>query len=416
MPRHTRNELKAGVLILVAFAALCLAIVVIADFDTWFLPTAVYQFRFERVEGLKVGDDVMYAGMRAGRVAKIEVKEDTEKTLKPGETRAYVLVTVELDKRFPLRSNDQPSVDKGFTGNVALGITPYKRHKRDTEEQATGELLKPGDVLVAKHTPGFSEVLAMSGDLMEMIEDLKGKASDVMDTVNTEIKGLAKQANDTIGDIRLTIGENRENIRQFTENARKISEKVDGVAGSVDHKAVRDVIDNVNQSAAATRRKLDELLPKLDDIIRNIELASGNMKTATGNVAAASEDVKRTTAEVRETVIANRPHVDGMMEESHQAAARLNIGMEDIRRNPWKLLTRNIEADAYTQNIYDATLRFAEGARSLALASQSLNALQTQPDASPEAVQRAKDNLKKLAEDMPRLEAMLFEALQKRPR
>ena len=416
MPRHTRNELKAGALILVAFVALCFAIVAISDFETWFRPTATYHFRFNRVEGLKVGDDVMYAGMRAGRVTNIEIMEQEDDNVAVGGTRAYVLITARMDKRFPLRANDQPAISKGFTGNVYLEVIPYKRRIPDTDQTANADLLKPGDTLQAKHVPGFGDLPAMAGEIKDMALSLKGKIDEVLDTTKVQIVRLADKADLTITDIRATVNENRKNILEITDNVRKVSKKADDVAGEVDPKQIRAIIDDVNKATEATRKKLDQLLPELDDIVENIKTASGSMKKASGNVETASEDVKKLSFEAKEMVVANRPHVDGMMEESHQAAARLNLGMEDIRRNPWKLLTRNIEADAYTQNIYDATMRYAEGARSLALASASLNALQSQPNASPEAVTRAKDKLKKLADNMPKLEAMLFDALAKRPK
>jgi len=179
---------------------------------------------------------------------------------------------------------------------------------------------------------------------------------------------------------------------------------------------VMAAIKDARSLIADARAEVKKLLPRLDPMLKKVEAAVDNVQTASANIVTASADVKRTTAEVKEMVLANRPHIDGMLEESHQAAARLNLGMEDIRRNPWKLLTRNIEADAYTQNIYDATMRFAEGAHSLSVASETLHALQAQPGASDEALARAKKHVKALAEKMPQLEAALFEALQKRPR
>ena len=113
--------------------------------------------------------------------------------------------------------------------------------------------------------------------------------------------------------------------------------------------------------------------------------------------------------------MANRPNIDGTIEEMRQIAARLNLAMEDIRRNPWKLLNRNIDADAYTQNIYDAALSFAEGARALSMASANLESVLSRKDAPKALVKQASDNVNRLVNQMARLEKLLYEAMKKRP-
>ena len=66
MPRHSRNEIKAGALILFAVVLLITGITIIADFKTLLRPNKTCYFTFEKVEGLKIGDDVMYAGIKCG--------------------------------------------------------------------------------------------------------------------------------------------------------------------------------------------------------------------------------------------------------------------------------------------------------------------------------------------------------------
>jgi methyl-accepting chemotaxis protein len=161
---------------------------------------------------------------------------------------------------------------------------------------------------------------------------------------------------------------------------------------------------------------MTEIVDKVNDSATNVKTTTVDVKAAAVDVRAAAVDVKATAKEVRELVVDNRQNIDGTIEELRQAAARLNLGMEDIRRNPWKLLTRNIEADAYTQNIYDASMEFAEGARTLSLASANLRAMASQPNADPEKVKKATEEISRLVAEMSKLQARLYEAMKARPR
>ena len=147
-----------------------------------------------------------------------------------------------------------------------------------------------------------------------------------------------------------------------------------------------------------------------------IGAAADNAKSATGKVDAASDDVKVATAQVRDLVVANRPNIDGTIEQLRQSAGRLNLAMEDIRRNPWKLLSRNVESDAYTQNIYDASLAFADGARALAQTSATLNALAAQPNVDAEQVRKSTETIAQLVTEMSKLEQALYNAMKARPK
>ena len=72
MPQYKRNEIRAGLLILIAFILMCVGIVVIADFQSYLKPMKTYHFAFDEVSGLKINDMVRYAGIKSGFVKNIE--------------------------------------------------------------------------------------------------------------------------------------------------------------------------------------------------------------------------------------------------------------------------------------------------------------------------------------------------------
>jgi len=402
MPKRSRNEIKAGLFILLAFGLLCAGIIVIADFKSFMRPKQTHYFSFDQIQGLKVNHEVRYAGIKCGRVTAIE-DHAVDDNGAVGTALSRVLVTIEIDGDIPVADHDKPMISRGFTGNVYMDIIPYERLRPD---ESLGE---PLETSRAHPHPGYH---------YPTMQELFEKAQVVVEQVQVEIQSVSRSLRNVevatgdvrhiTGRVRAFVDRNETKFDGIVENVSKATRNVEDITVEAKPKVLAAVQD-IRDLVANARRQVEALLPKLGPILDKLDAAAVNIRTA-------SDDVKVTTAQVKEMVIANRPNIDGTMEEMRQAAARLNLGMEDIRRNPWKLLTRNIEADAYTQNIYDATMRFAEGARALSQAAATLHALQSQPTATPDAVDRAKERLKKLAEEMPKLEAMLFEALQRRPR
>jgi len=416
MPQHTRNEIKAGVFMLLALALLCAGVYVIADFKTFLRPKKTYYFSFDKVEGLKVDDDVMYAGIKCGTVTSIQFLPVPECD-NIGEAKTRVLVAAKIDGAVPVRDKDKPKVTRGLTGNVFMDIVPYQR---ETRGESLGKLVvpSPDNIMVGYHYPS--------------IEELSERANKVMATVQTElvkvdrtlenIEAASANAKDITTRVRDAIQRNEPRIDQIVQNADKAASHVETLTAEL-KPDVLAAVREARQTVADTRAKIDEMLPKatqimdkIDNAVTNVRTASVDVREAATDVRAGASEARKTITDAHEVIIANRPNIDGTIEELRQGSARLNLAMEDIRRNPWKLLNRNIQADAYTQNIYDASMSFAEGARTLSIASGNLQAMLSRPETEEKDIKEAADKINKLVSEMSKLEQLLYEAMKNRPK
>jgi len=395
---------------LVAFALLCGGIFIIADFGTLLRPKKTCHFSFDSIQGLRQSDDVMYAGIKCGRVTGIAFKPCPGTDSNVGMSKTRVLVTVEIDADVPLRDRDKPKITRGLTGNVYMDIVPYRG---ETDKDPLGDLVgqtTPDNALMGYHYPSFGELgEEAKGVLRQMRRELArvGRALDDIEKAAENVKNLT-------GDARNLFARNEKKVDPILDNARKITEDVKEVTAELKPEALATIAD-IRATVKEARTKIETMLGKMNGIVDKLDVAADDVRVATADARAATGDARQVASEARELVVANRPNIDGTIEEMRQMAARLNLAMEDIRRNPWKLLNRNIDADAYTQNIYDAALSFAEGARALSMASANLESLLSRKDADPRLVRESADNVNKLVTQMARLEKLLYEAMKKRP-
>jgi ABC-type transporter Mla subunit MlaD len=420
MPQHARNEIKAGVFILLAFAMLCAGVYVVADFGTILRPKKLYYFSFDKVEGLKIADDVMYAGIKCGTVASIKFLECPEKD-SMGEAKTRVLVTARIDGDVPVRDKDKPKVTRGLTGNVFMDIVPYQRAAAG---ESLGNLVvpSPDNVLFGYHYPSFEELAERANSVMVTVQAELAR----VDRTLQNVEEAAANAKDISVRARDMVQRSEPHIDQIVQNVDKTADRVQTLTAKLEPDVLK-MVQDARQTVADTRAKINEMLPKATDIMDKIDNSATNVRDLIAanrpKIDATVTDVHETVAEARKTltdahevIIANRDNIDGTIEELRQGSARLNIAMEDIRRNPWKLLNRNIQADAYTQNIYDASMSFAEGARALSIASGNFQAMLSRPETQEQDVKAAAEKINTLVGEMAKLQQLLYEAMKARPK
>ena len=430
MSQHTKNEVMAGALIVAGFILLSASLYVIADLGKLFAPRMTHYLSFDRVEGLRVDDDVLYAGIKCGRVSDIRYQQmDNVEAVGAAKTR--VLVAIVVDARTPLTFGDLPRVNRGFTGSVALNITPWRQGQPvDPRDPPPGTELatSAGNPLRGSHSADFSELADEARAVIAQFRGQLGKVGNTLDNIKLASDDVKK----ITGDVRDLVQRNTGKVDDIIAKADKTAENAENATGKLKTDAqafmatANDAIGSAKKAVEEAKAKIEELLPtfssiagRIDNATSNVELASRTVRktidSAAPKVDAAAGDIKTITGNVRDIVVANRPSIDQTIEQLRQASGRLNLAMEDVRRNPWKLLNRNIEADAYTQNIYDASMAFADGARSLAGASASFQALAAAPGADREALRKSTEKLTQLVTEMSKLEQALYDAMKNHP-
>jgi ABC-type transporter Mla subunit MlaD len=315
------------------------------------------------------------------RVPAIAPAEAGQAAPTPRPEHAFVTIRVRHDIQFT--DLDRAFLTVTIAGSVALDVVPV------TPE--------PGRSAVP-----IDENYVLDGEPYVTVGELVNRASDVVEGARlvlpavTQAVGVfgetAREAKTTVQKVNAAIDENRPLLDQTFKDAAEATQNAKAIAADMKPK-LPEILDKVKAAAADAAEALAAVKPK---------------------AIASADNIEKTTASVRDVFQRNHPKIDQTLENLRDASARLNLGIENIRRNPWKLLDRNINADPKTQNVYDAALAFSDAARSLSQAASDLKTL-SQSGANPQAVEKATQELDKLVANLALIEQQLYTAFRASP-
>jgi len=138
-------------------------------------------------------------------------------------------------------------------------------------------------------------------------------------------------------------------VHVSAENVRKVT----GEASAMMTTIRPGVEKTVAMAREYTEKDLADLLTKLRKAATELVRIAGEMRAVSG------------TARDGDIVVLNHAKIDETMTSLKAMALNLEAAAKEIRRNPWRLLARPDETQTASENIYDASRSFAEGAGEL---------------------------------------------------
>ncbi len=308
---YLREEIKAGVTILVSVAILALGILLVGrgGFET--LPKQ-YRIEFGGVGGLEEGAQVRFGGVKVGRVLRITP---------PGRESPRVQVLIGVRKEVVVRAGTEATIS-------TLGLVGEHYIELANPKPGPGEIPQ-GGLIAAKDQASMAEVVQSVRDVGEAAKTLLARVQIVVDGPVNDVIARTSQAVNT-GDRVLkgldqVLGEeNRGNLRKALANLNGILEENRGPvrAAVADLGALTRRVDAMLAEGGALIRKLDaavdekggdlrgnlvamradlerakEVLDSLDRAITNFDRAvTGNLETIEETLG----NLRRTTQNTRE--------------------------------------------------------------------------------------------------------------------
>ncbi len=308
------------------------AAIVLFGAGKYFKKTHDILLYFEKsANGLQIGSDVRFAGVRIGSVKSISVIVDRE------ENRKILPVVVELDEKDlrVINTESGGGIDFSTFEGVAKAVKEGLRGGMKQQSLLTGQLYIEFDI--APETPGF-------------IYDVKGKHEyPVVPTVGTEIdeliagigNGLKKfNALDlagAMGDFREVLVKAKDQIAAL--NFKEINDNVIGFTGDI-HKftsseKLASAMDNldaaliqIEQLATKANTKFDPLITDLDAVIANADAGLAKIDEAAKAISEMSNP--------RSPVLLRLQNV---LQETERASRALKELSNDLKRAPNALIS-----------------------------------------------------------------------------
>lgn len=278
---YKREEIKAGLMVVISFVILIGFIVLISGLNV-LQTTKIYSVRFQHNYGIVVGSVVRYAGMEVGKVADILIPENDN-------TKIEFQITV--DEKIPIKIDSEAFISSiGILGDYYVEITAGSLNK---------PLLPSGSQIKSRDATQIMQ-------LTEPIEDVSFKLQELIDRMNKLVDEQSQYHIASIiahldtlliknsENISKTIGNLNQTTSNFKEMSHRLntmldSEKVDlgtmikGVNKTIEQMqtlivSMNKITNSLDQLAVSHQNELGLIIENMEQITSNIKTFSQSIK------------------------------------------------------------------------------------------------------------------------------------------
>ncbi len=269
MGKEIFNNIKLGIFILGSLAFLILLFYMIGKNRNFFGSNFTLKSRFENVQGLKIGNNVRYAGIDIGSVNKIEVLNDTVLEVK---------MIIENKMKKIIRNNSIVSIGTdGLVGNKVVNITSTKLN---------APLVKEDDILSSRRPVDTDDLLRTfsktNNDIYLIAKNLK---KTTFDFNQSNILWKLLNDNSIVENIHLSLSNLHSasiEINNIVKNANSIMDHIKSGNGSIGTilydtaftLSIKNTLNNVNNISNSAIKLSDETKETIKNI--NYELMKGD--------------------------------------------------------------------------------------------------------------------------------------------
>jgi len=394
MPQTQRNELKAGVLTLVALGVIAGVVLWLGAADMFKPVKSRVVFFADQAGGsvgLAVGDTIQLGDVPIGRISEVRYSPEKKGTL-------YMAEIEREDIR--IYDNGKAYVSVQFVGASSLVVTTLGTEDRPladvdhpivivgTLDQAVGDIaaaaadLKKITATIQREMDA-SEATALLSRIHGVVGDIEKAATNVA-TISADLRGEldAKRPDSVLAKVRRSVAD----VNKITGDiSRQTDPKVDGSLMAKAHGA----LDTVGTITTDARPRVKKMLADLTDITGQIrayskedlrEILTKFRQTST-EILKISKDFAVVSGQAKEIVVFNRDNIDRVIDNLALLSADLKAVGKEVRRHPWKLLRRPRKEEVHAEGIASAARAFSSGAAELDQALGRLVALSKAKDA-----------------------------------
>lgn len=252
------------------------------------------------VNGLTRASQVLFNGIRIGRVQSIEID--------PNDTRR-VRVIVRLHNKAPIRTNSQAMLaQQALTGVSAVQISPGTADEPLLVAKASGDEL-----------PVIDAAPIVSQSLTEAAPELLGNANLLMQRLNTLVADNEASIRKTVKNVEMfseTLATKREDVALIIDDVRALSSRLKATATKIDK--------TVEQVSGFFGADGDSVLEDAKAAAQSLKRMSENLEKSIGN--GSEEVITMAKKSLRE--------IEAFAQDGRRAAQSLDRVLEKMDQNP----------------------------------------------------------------------------------
>ncbi|MGD7652411.1 MAG: MlaD family protein [Verrucomicrobiales bacterium] len=298
---------------------------------TYFKQTYPVLLHFEMsANGLQVGSDVRFGGVRIGKVKSINVLVDRK------QNRKIIPVLVELNEKDLklINTEEGGGIDFSTRDGVARAVKEGLRAGMKQQSLVTGQLYiefdivpdTPGFTYQSRNKPPYPVVPTIGTEMDELISGIsdglkKFNALD-LNSVMTELRDVLVSAKKQIDGIE--VREINDNLTRITRDVRNITsnEKLGDAVDNLNH-----ALAEIDELTAKANAGIDPLLAELNAVIAKTEAGIARIEEAATEISKVSNP--RAPAMLR---------LQDVLSETERASRALKELTAELQRDPSALL------------------------------------------------------------------------------
>jgi phospholipid/cholesterol/gamma-HCH transport system substrate-binding protein len=253
MAKQGENNIKLGVFVLAGLIVMMVSFYMIGNNTSIFGSSFVLKARFNNLNGLTEGNNVLFSGIQAGTVKSINIINDT--TLE-------VLMDIDSKVKTYIHNNAEAAIGtEGLMGNKVVNIQPVK---------GNSPVAKNGDILTAQKLASMDEMLKTLSKTNNNVETISEALKITVLGIDTS--AILKLLNDK--NIGTSLRSSLTNINAASSNA---SQMTNGLA---------EIVAQIKQGKGT------------GGVLLTDTAFSCNLKTAMARIKSASDNANKITLQL----------------------------------------------------------------------------------------------------------------------
>jgi phospholipid/cholesterol/gamma-HCH transport system substrate-binding protein len=304
------TEAKVGIFVLASLAVLAYTLIhlVNAEFRGGGVPYRTY---LSYAGGLEAGNDVLFAGITAGKVMAVRPSA-------ADPTRIEILL--QLKKEIPVNEKSIAKLGSiSFMSDPALMISPGSN---------SAPRLHAGAVIPSEEAPSIDEI---TGEIATVADNANG----LITQAKGELGGITTDARTLLANLNSMTGQT--NQKQVATLLQQANGLLADERPKIDH--IADQVSALTQHADAVMAKMGPVVDHADGAIQNANATVGDLRTQ--DLA----ELQNTLKEARSLLVsmqvilrANDYKLDDTVENLRTATENLDQLTDSLKQRPWNLI------------------------------------------------------------------------------
>lgn len=308
-----------------------IAALVVFGAGKFFEKTSSIALYFDKsANGLQVGSEVRFGGVRIGQVTSIKVLIDRT------QNRKIIPVVVELSERdlAAVGSTSGTGIDFASEAGVRKAVGEGLRARMKQQSLLTGQLYiefdmapdAPSFVYQPEVRPPFPVVPTIGTEMDELIS---GVADGLKKFNSLDLAGVMKELRDVLASTKTQIA--ALNLKEINDNVVGMTADMGRLVGN---DKLNNAIDSLDKALAGIDALANKANQSIDPLLDNLEQTVEQANASLAKIEEASADISKVTNPRAPTLL----RLQNALDEVERSSRAIKELANDLKRNPNALL------------------------------------------------------------------------------